>query len=201
MVKISYAICVCNEDREVKSLINFLLKVKDEEDEVNILLDSKNGTTEVRSVLESFGDKIVVNEREFDGKFSDHRNYHATKCSGDYIFAIDADEMPQEGLIRNIKTFDGDIMYIPRINICPGYTAEWITDYKFNLNEMGWINYPDYQGRYYKNNEQIKWSSDLHERLTGSDQVARLDPNPLVALWHIKTVERQDKQRAYYESL
>jgi hypothetical protein len=201
MVKISYAICVCNEDREVNSLINFLLKVKDEEDEVNILLDSKNGTEEVRSVLESFGDKIVVNEREFDGKFSDHRNYHATKCTGDYIFAIDADEMPQEGLIRNIKTFDGDIMYIPRINICPGYTAEWITDYKFNLNEMGWINFPDYQGRYYKNNEKIKWSSDLHERLTGSDQVARLDPNPLVSLWHIKTVERQDKQRAYYESL
>jgi hypothetical protein len=177
------------------------LKVKDEEDEVNVLFDSKNGTKEARDVLESFGDKIVVNERDFDGKFSDHRNYHATKCSGDYIFAIDADEMPQEGLIRNIKTFDGDIMYIPRINICPGYTAEWITDYKFNLNEMGWINYPDYQGRYYKNNEKIKWSSDLHERLTGSDEVARLDPNPLVALWHIKTVERQDKQRAYYESL
>jgi len=201
MVKISYAICVCNEDREVNSLINFLLKVKDEEDEVNILLDSKNGTEEVRKVLDSYGDKIVVNEREFDGKFSDHRNYHATKCTGDYIFAVDADEMPQEALIKNIKSFDGDIMYIPRINICPGYTADWITDYKFNLNEMGWINFPDYQGRYYKNNEKIKWSSDLHERLTGSDSVARVDPNPLVALWHIKTIERQDKQRAYYESL
>jgi hypothetical protein len=49
MVKISYAICVCNEDREVKSLINFLLKVKDEEDEINVsFLIRKNGTTEVR---------------------------------------------------------------------------------------------------------------------------------------------------------
>ena len=110
MVKISYAICVCNEDRELNSLVNFLLKVKDEEDEVNILLDSKNVTPEVRKVLESYGDKIVVNEREFDGKFSDHRNYHATKCTGDYIFVIDADEMPQEALIANIKTFEGDIM-------------------------------------------------------------------------------------------
>jgi hypothetical protein len=201
MVKISYAICVCNEDREVKSLINFLLKVKDEEDEVNVLFDSKNGTKEVKDVLESFGDKIVVNEREFDGKFSDHRNYHATKCSGDYIFAIDADEMPQEALIVNIKSFDGDIMYVPRINICPGYTAEWLDKHKFQLNEMGWINYPDYQGRYYKNDGKIKWENDLHERLTGGDQVARVDAKPLVSLLHIKTVERQDKQGEYYDSL
>jgi len=203
MVKISYAICVCNEDRELNSLVNFLLKVKDEEDEINILVDSKNVTPEVREVLKSHGDNIVVNEREFDGKFSDHRNYHATKCTGDYIFAIDADEMPQEALITNIKTFDGDIMYMPRINICPGYTADWITDYKFNLNEMGWVNWPDYQGRYYKNNGEIKWSNDLHEKLEGPnpDKVAMLEAKPLVALWHIKTVERQDRQRAYYESL
>lgn len=203
MVKISYAICVCNEDRELNSLVNFLLKVKDEEDEINILVDSKNVTPEVREVLKSHGDKIVVNEREFDGKFSDHRNYHATKCTGDYIFAIDADEMPQEALITNIKTFEGDIMYVPRINICPGYTADWITDYKFNLNEMGWVNWPDYQGRYYKNNGEIKWSNDLHEKLEGPnpDKVAMLEAKPLVALWHIKTVERQDRQRAYYESL
>ena len=203
MVKISYAICVCNEDRELNSLVNFLLKVKDEEDEINILVDSKNVTPEVREVLKSHGDKIVVNEREFDGKFSDHRNYHATKCTGDYIFAIDADEMPQEALITNIKTFEGDIMYVPRINICPGYTADWITDYKFNLNEMGWVNWPDYQGRYYKNNGEIKWSNDLHEKLEGPnpDKVAMLEAKPLIALWHIKTVERQDCQRAYYESL
>ena len=203
MVKISYAICVCNEDRELNSLVNFLLKVKDEEDEINILVDSTNVTPEVREVLKSHGDKIVVNERAFDGKFSDHRNYHATKCTGDYIFAIDADEMPQEALINNIKTFEGDIMYIPRINICPGYTADWITDYKFNLNEMGWVNWPDYQGRYYKNNGEIKWSNDLHEKLEGPnpDKVAMLEAKPLVALWHIKTVERQDRQRAYYESL
>lgn len=203
MVNISYAICVCNEDRELNSLVNFLLKVKGEEDEINILVDSTKVTPEVREVLKSYDDKIVVNERAFDGKFSDHRNYHATKCKGDYIFAIDADEMPQEALINNIKTFDGDIMYVPRINICPGYTADWITDYKFNLNEMGWVNWPDYQGRYYKNNGEIKWSNDLHEKLEGPnpDKVAMLEAKPLIALWHIKTVERQDRQRAYYESL
>jgi hypothetical protein len=201
MVTISYAICVCNEDHELKSLINFLLKVKDVEDEISILVDSKNVTPEVREVLKFYGEKIVVNEREFDGKFSDHRNYHATKCKGDYIFVIDADEMPQEALLVNIKSFGGDIMYIPRINICPGYTAKWLDTHKFNLNEAGWINFPDYQGRYYKNNGKIKWENDVHERLTGSDNIAKVDAKPLVSLLHIKTVERQDKQGEYYDSL
>jgi hypothetical protein len=201
MVKISYAICVCNEHRELESLVNFLLKVKDAEDEVNILVDTGKVTPEVRAVLESYGDKVVVNERVFDGKFADHRNYHATKCSGDYIFAIDADEMPQEALIMNIKSFDGDIMYVPRINICPGYTATWLDQHKFQLNEMGWINFPDYQGRYYKNDGSIKWESDLHEKLVGGEKVARVDAKPLVSLLHIKTVERQDKQGEYYDSL
>jgi Glycosyl transferase family 2. len=155
----------------------------------------------VREVLESYGDKVVVNEREFDGKFSEHRNYHATKCSGDYIFVIDADEMPQEALIMNIKSFDGDIMYVPRINICLGYTADWLDQHKFNLNEMGWINFPDYQGRYYKNDGSVKWESDLHEKLVGGEKVARVDAKPLVSLLHIKTVERQDKQGEYYDSL
>ena len=36
MVSFSYAICVCNESRELYSLIAFLKKVKDIEDEINI---------------------------------------------------------------------------------------------------------------------------------------------------------------------
>jgi len=202
-MNISYAICVCNEHRELESLVNFLLKVKDAGDEINILVDANKVTQEVRDVLTSFGDTIVVNERAFDGKFSDHRNHHTTLCKGDYIFVVDADEMPQEALIKNIKTFEGDILYIPRINICPGYTQEWLEQCNFKVNELGFINWPDFQGRYYKNTGDIQWSSDLHEKLVGPDdaKVAGLQANPLVALWHIKTVERQDFQTTYYNSL
>ena len=38
-MKLSYAICVCNESRDLFSLISFLLKVSDKEDEINILID------------------------------------------------------------------------------------------------------------------------------------------------------------------
>ena len=37
-MKISYAICVCNEDNELNSLLSFLVKVVDDEDEINVLV-------------------------------------------------------------------------------------------------------------------------------------------------------------------
>ena len=39
-MKLSYAITVCNESKELYSLISFLKKVKDPSDEINILVDS-----------------------------------------------------------------------------------------------------------------------------------------------------------------
>jgi hypothetical protein len=200
-MKISYAICVCNEHEELNALLSFLSNVIDEEDEVNILVDSGKVTDEVRSVLNKFEKRIIVNERKFCGNFSKHRNYHITKCTGDYIFVLDADEIPQEALIKNIKTFDGDILALPRINIIPGYTEEWCKKMKFSVNEMGWINWPDYQGRFFKNNGKITWSLGLHERLIGSDKVAQLQAHPNVALWHIKSVQKQDKQDVFYKNL
>ena len=115
-MKISYAICVCNEHVELNSLLSFLVKVIDKEDEVNVLVDSGKVTEEVKTALNKFEDRIIVNEREFCGNFSEHRNYNITKCSGDYIFVLDADEIPKELLIKNIKHLESAILAVPRIN-------------------------------------------------------------------------------------
>jgi hypothetical protein len=200
-MKISYAICVCNEHDELNSLLSFLVGAVDDQDEINILVDAGKVTDEVRSVLEKFKTRIVVNERVFCGNFSKHRNYHITKCTGEYILVLDADEIPQEALLKNIKSFDSDILYLPRMNIIPGYTEEWCKKMKFTVNEMGWINWPDYQGRFFKNNGEITWSLGLHERLIGSDKTAQLQADPRVALWHIKSVQKQDKQDTFYKNL
>lgn len=200
-MKVTYAICVCDEHRELHSLLAFLTNIIDDEDEINILVDTGRVTDKVRFVLNKFKDRIVINERKFCGNFSDHRNYHITKCTGDYILVLDADEMPQEKLIRDIKTFKSDILYIPRINIIPGCTLEWCNKMNFQLNHVGWINWPDYQGRFFKNDGVIKWDRGLHERLMGSDNIARLEASPNIALWHIKTVEKQEKQDVLYSNL
>jgi hypothetical protein len=197
-MKLSYAICVCNESKDIYSLISFLKKIKDPEDEINVLVDSAHVTPQVRSVLEYFKDDIVQNDRDFDGKFSTHRNYHFEKCSGDYVFMVDADEMPHEFLIKNFKQIiqesDADIFWTPRINIHPGFTEEWLCKHKFCVNDMGWINWPDYICRICKNIPTIRYSNELHEKLTGSDKHVQLPCEPRFSTWHIKSVEKQDNR-------
>jgi len=195
-MKLSYAITVCNESKELYSLISFLKTVKDLDDEINVLVDSKHVSSQVLKVVEFFKSDIVINERDFCGSFSDHRNYQISKCNGDYIFIIDADEMPQEALIKNIKQVIGEaeIIHIPRINICPGSTQEWIQKCNFTVNEAGWINWPDYASRIFKNIPSIRWNNSLHEKLEKSDKTAAIPANPLLSLWHIKSVEKQDNR-------
>jgi hypothetical protein len=54
---------------------------------------------------------------------------------------------------------------------------------------------------FFKNNGKINWSLGLHERLVGSDKIAQLQASPQHALWHIKSVQKQDKQDTFYTNL
>jgi hypothetical protein len=196
-MKITYSIQVCNESRELFSLLNFLLKVIDEEDNINVVVDSLHTTEKVQMVLEHFkSDKITVYPRPFD-TFYDNAMFHRDHVTGDYFFGIDADEMPQELLIREIKQVleqnKVDVLFVPRINIHPGSTSEFIKKSKFQVNEGGWINWPDYQGRILK--KDVEWTKELHTApVTDGKIVGTLGPNPQVALWHIKSIEKQESR-------
>jgi hypothetical protein len=67
---------------------------------------------------------------------------------------------PKKKLIKNIKPTihesGADLLAVPRINIHPGCTQEWLDKHKFRVNEVDWINWPDYQGRIFKNDSSIK---------------------------------------------
>lgn len=195
-MKVSYAITVCNESKEVYSLIAFLVKVKDADDEINVLLDSLHATEAVRSVLDHFRDSIVVHERDFCGHFAEHRNFHIGACTGDYIFVVDADEMPKEKLVTHVKAMiaesGADLIMVPRINIHPGATQGWLEKCRFKVNALDWINWPDYQGRIFKNDPSIRYDGGLHEMVSGAKKPIALQADHTLALWHIKTVEKQD---------
>jgi len=198
-MKLSYAITVCNESKDLYGLISFLLKVKDREDEINVLLDSLHATKPVRDVLNYFQKDVVVSERDFDGNFAEHRNYHLTKCAGDYIFIIDPDEMPKEKLLKGlkgaIKDSGAELLLVPRINLHPGFTQEWLDKYKFRVNELDWINWPDYICRVFKNDPgTIKYGNALHESVIGTDKKVMLQADPSIAVWHIKSVDKQDNR-------
>ena len=104
-MKISYAIPVCNEHVELEKLFSFLLKYIDENDEIVVQCDKGNTTHEVDKVLGTWqGGPLKVIEFSLNGHFSNFKNNLKEHCTGDWIFQIDADELPRPELILNLKS-------------------------------------------------------------------------------------------------
>lgn len=208
-MKISYAITVCNEFLEIQKLVPFLLKNKRIQDEIVILYDHKNGNEEIAAYLKTFNKLPNVQfwrGLDFDGHFADWKNKLTSYCEGDFIFQIDADEMPSEYLMKSLPEIlesndNVDVMLVPRVNTVEGLTQEHIDKWAWNVNSEGWVNWPDYQWRIYRNIPSIEWRNKVHERLDGYKIMSALPPNSDFALFHPKTIERQVKQNNYYDTL
>ena len=209
-MKISYAITVCSEFVEIQRLVNFLLEYKRREDEIIILVDlTKNEpTSELLGYLHrlSSNRKIILVEDRFNNHFADWKNRLTLACSGDYIFQIDADELPTKELIWNVPNIlennpYNDVYLVPRVNTVEGLTQEHITKWRWNVDDKGRVNWPDYQWRIWKNIPEIKWVNKVHEKLDGFKTYAPLPANEQLALKHPKTIERQEKQNEYYNTL
>ena len=142
---ISYAITVCKEFVEIQKLVTFLLKHKRNEDDIVITFDSKNGSKGVEDYLRthSVNGEFSWHPYEFDGNFSDLKNYTKKMCSGDYIFHLDADEIPNEILIHQLPTIleinETDLIWIPRVNTVDGLTEEHIKYWRWNVNDLSLI--------------------------------------------------------------
>ena len=206
-MKISYAITVCNEFVEIQKLIPFLLKHKRHEDEIVVLYDSKNGNKRIEEFLraKSINAEFQWFKDEFDGHFADWKNKLNSFCGGNYIFQIDADEIPNEVLIENLpeilKGNDVDVILVPRVNTVEGLTDEHIQKWGWNVDEKGWVNWPDFQYRIYKNSDDINWKNKVHEVLEGFKSISHLPMDEDLALYHPKEIKRQVKQNEYYETL
>jgi hypothetical protein len=205
-MKISYAITVCNELEEVKRLVNFLLSNKRTEDEIVILFDDK-GTEEVWNYLiQVEGDIALLHRAQFKNDFSEWKNKLSKLCSGDFIFQIDADEIPHKNLIEHLPHMladspQADVILVPRVNTVEGLTQEHIQKWGWTVNEKGWVNFPDYQWRIYRNCPEVRWINKVHEKLEGFKSYAILPAEEYYNLYHPKTIDRQEKQNNYYESL
>jgi len=207
-MKISYAITVCNELEEIKRLINFLHQHKRSEDEICVLLDKPKASPELLYQLSVYSSEgfIFLKESEFKGHFADWKNQLMDICSGDYIFQIDADELPNEYLIKSLPEIletnsSVEAYVVPRVNIVEGLTPEHIAKWRWHVNEKGWVNWPDYQWRIYKNTPDIKWKNKVHEVIEGYKTMAQLPAYEDLALYHPKTIQRQEKQNQLYDNL
>ena len=208
-MKISYAIPVCNELLEITKLLNFLKKYIDKEDEVVVLFDTNNGSQSVEQFLRAKSvNPTFFNwyPYHFDGHFANMKNHLKSLCTGDWIFQIDADELPHESLITNLKELlklnpTTEMFLVPRVNTVDGLTQEHVNKWRWNVNEKGWVNWPDYQTRIIQNSPKIQWVSKVHEIVTGFSTKAFLPTEEEWCLYHPKDIKRQEIQNNFYDSL
>jgi glycosyltransferase involved in cell wall biosynthesis len=199
MPSISYAITACNEDQELARLLKILRNNIRQEDEIVIQLDS-NATSKVKTIARNYI------EFPLNKDFASFKNNLKSNCKGDWIFQIDADEIIQEEFIQYLPEIlqqneNIDVLLLPRINIVEGITQEHINKWKWQVNEEGWINFPDYQMRILKNIPSINWINKVHEVLTGFTEYSFFPPENLYCLYHPKTIDRQEKQNNLYNTI
>ena len=220
-MKISYGITVYNEHKELDNLLFHLSKHIREEDEIVVTQDtSKVGEKSIvqdefyalEKVLEKYEygtyfqpRQLKVNTFEFRKDFSALKNYTKSECSGDYIFHIDADEIPNEILLEQLPQIleinDTDLVWVPRINIVNGITDFHLNLWKWRVTEQGWINFQDYQARIFRNTDDIKWVKPDHEIIDGAKTYSHLPPHEELTLKHEKEIKRQEYQNKLYEDI
>jgi hypothetical protein len=207
-MKISYAITVCNELAEIQDLLALLQRYKREQDEIVVLLDKPKASKELEEYLFAIAEQkhVVFITDYFEGHFGDWKNKLNSFCTGDYIFNIDADEYPSSdlvillpGILENNPMVDAYL--VPRVNTVIGITQEHVNKWGWSVNEAGWINWPDWQVRIYKNVPEIRWKNRVHETLDGIKTYANLPREEGYALQHPKTIERQERQNNFYNTL
>lgn len=207
---ISFTITVYNELFEFDRLVSLIKEVKTETDEIIILHTYKDILEqdgeifqEIKKISTAITDKYE--NYYFQNSFSDLKNYLINLATKEYIFNFDADEY------FTIETFNSwkkiidknnyDVYYIPRINTVDGYTLIDIKNYGWIINDNGWINWPDYQPRIFKNIPNIQWSGNVHETITGSQNLSALPADPRLAIIHHKTIDKQRTQNNFYNTL
>ena len=204
---ISYAITVCNELEEIQKLLNFLqLKIR-QEDEIVIQYDDQSVTDEVMEYLTLMEKmhKYTIVGFPLNKDFGSFKNNLKQSCTKDYIFQIDADEIPHEVLVEYLpqllESNQVDVIFVPRVNTVEGLTDEHIQKWKWKVNEEGWVNWPDYQLRIYKRTDDVEWRNKVHETITGYDTFSNFPAEEHWALYHPKQIDRQEKQNEFYETI
>jgi len=208
---VSYLVTCKNEGMQIKPLLERLFKYKD--DGECIILDDYSDDAATVQILQDAvntgGGFFQLHKHALNKNYSEHKNYGKSLCKGKYIFQIDADELPSIFLLENIKLIldtnpDIDLYWIPRINDFIGVNPD-------NAKQWGWrltpfenrliVNWPDPQGRLFKNVSYMKWERRLHEKIEGAKTYSHLPYEYEFALHHNKTIEKQIATNLKYNAI
>ena len=205
-MKISYSILTHNETESLEKLLQTLITYKQPQDEI-VVLDDYSDDEKTMAILDYYtsAEGVICEQRNLVGDYGTQKNYLKGMCSGDYSFNLDADEMVSHWFMKDIHDIlegnEVDLIYVPRINTVEGITEQHVRSWGWSINEKGWINYPDWQGRIFRNRPNIRWEKPVHEQLTGFQTYAHLPMEQKYSIVHPKTIERQELQNQKYSEI
>ncbi|WP_166332583.1 glycosyltransferase [Sphingobacterium chungjuense] len=204
---VTFGVTVCNEEHELERLLSHLCQHIHKNDEIIVLQDVTDPHAGVSTIIEKFKPRVIHIEDKLNHDFSRFKNSlikHATK---DYLFQIDADEIPAITLLKKLHHFlrrhhKFDCFCVPRINIVHGIDETLLKKWNWKQNSEGYVNFPDYQMRLFKTAaKEIVWKNKVHEELHGFKRLMDLPIESYnYCLWHEKTVKKQIHQNDSYES-
>lgn len=201
MGKICYAITVCDEHEELSNLLNLLAQNKRECDEILIQSDEGNTTPDVKAVLSQFKDIITkIVEFPLANNYSQFKNNLIRNTSCDYIFQVDADELPSPFLLQNLPTIlsqnsEVEAFKIPRINIMIDNDMAFFNWDKISEDSnKKFLNYPDLQKKLFKNNGIIHWEKPIHESIRAYKTITILPLKKQYSILHCKKWSKQEKR-------
>jgi len=206
---ISYLVTCKNTGFKLQFLLEKLYKYSQNNE--CIILDDYSDDSDTLQVLNNTSDNTFfkVHKHKLDRNYSEHKNYGKSFCKGEYVFQIDDDELPSETLLESLKEIIAlnptiDLFWIPRINDFKGVnnqnSAQWgwkLTPYEDRFI----VNFPDLQGRLFRNVDYMRWERRLHEKVEGAKTYVYLPSVYELSLHHNKTIEKQIETNVKYNKL
>ncbi len=208
---ISYLVTCKNEGYQLQELLEVLYKYNT--DNECIILDDYTDDIDTLNVLNNIKrDKsgfFNIYQHQLDNNYSAHKNFGKDLCIGKWIFQIDADELPSETLVENLKEIilsneSVELFWLPRINDFKGVTDEHAKRWGWDINNPNkWVNWAsgDYQGRIFKNIPHLEWKRPLHEKVEGFKSYTFVPPQKDYAIVHEKTIEKQRQTNLNYNKM
>lgn len=217
MKSITYAFLTHNESEKYlnDSIGNIIKYISSKNDKINrtVIIVDDYSINAIQTNLKNFLNHTFVQLyfNKLNNNFSNQKNFMNSKCAGEWIFNIDADEVVPHSTLENLESIIQENEFIeafaiPRANIVHGITLDHLKKWHWKLEHIDGIDdnlimWPDYQWRLYKNISRIKWVNSVHEVLSGYDTFNILPADINLAILHTKDIKRQEEQNGFYESI
>jgi glycosyltransferase involved in cell wall biosynthesis len=148
-MKLSFAICTHNESDYIDDLLNKLTfwlwkpqtKSDPHEYEIVVIDDFSDGPT--LDILQKYSKHfpIQIHQHSLADNFSAHKNFMNSKCSGEWVLNLDADEWVPESLLDIIPLIiesnpQVEAYWVPRINTVEGLTLKHVQKWHWVLTTM-----------------------------------------------------------------